>query len=73
MEFQRKLAERRREEQEHAQKIAELEEQALYAEDNFATVQEEVQSKTKRLRKLITKYANTRTHMHMHTHAHAHT
>lgn len=54
--LQRKLAERRMEEQEHAQKIAELEEQALYAEDNYATVQDEVNSKTKKLKKLLHRY-----------------
>ena len=56
LEFQRKLAERRKDEQEHAQKIAELEEQALYAEDNYTSVQEEVQSKTKKLKKLLHRY-----------------
>ena len=56
LEFQRKLAERRKYEQEHVQKIAELEEQALYAEDNYTSVQEEVQSKTKKLKKLLHRY-----------------
>ena len=56
LEFQRKLAERRKDEQEHVQKIAELEEQALYAEDNYTSVQEEVQSKTKKLKKLLHRY-----------------
>ncbi|QDZ25159.1 kinesin [Chloropicon primus] len=58
--FQRKLAERKMEEQEHAQKIAELEEQALYAEDNYATVQDEASSKTKKLKKLLHRYKATK-------------
>ena len=37
-------------------RIAELEEQALYAEDNYTSVQEEVQSKTKKLKKLLHRY-----------------
>ena len=54
--FQRKLAARKQDEQEQAQKIAELEEQALYAEDHYATVQEEVNAKTKKLKKLLYRY-----------------
>ena len=54
--LQRKLAARKQDEQEQAQKIAELEEQALYAEDHYATVQEDVAAKTKKLKKLLYRY-----------------
>eukprot|EP00899_Mesostigma_viride_P027813 jgi/Mesvir1/8216/Mv12506-RA.2 len=50
------LAEQKRLDEENQRRIAELQEMQLIAEDQYSSIQDEVEMKTKKLKKLFTKY-----------------